>query len=70
MQEEVENIEGTNLQEKSPAAAYDAGNITVLEGIEEGGLSVVAASDDEGYPGGDAHASGVSAVREGEGCLE
>ena len=34
MQEEVENIEGTNLQEKSSAAAYDAGNITVLEGIE------------------------------------
>ena len=42
----------------------------VLEGIEEGGFSVVAASDDEGYSGGDAHASGVSAVGEGEGCLE
>jgi len=34
MQEESENLEGTSVPESPPPAAYDAGNITVLEGIE------------------------------------
>ena len=43
---------------------------TAFESVEERGLAMVAASDDEGDPGGNAHAGDLSAVGADEGGMK